>query len=85
MERETIERMITNSTWNSPEKKTVYKFVDGNILSINGKNHSHYSINSGNDKIELKLSPEKTYNIEYVNDFILKLSNNNESFRIMPD
>ncbi len=77
--------MINDSTWKSIDKKTVYKFFNGNSLSINGKNHSHYSINSRNDKLELQLGLEKKYNIEYVNDFILKLKNDNESFCITPE
>ena len=77
--------MITDSTWKCVEKKTVYKFFNGNSLSINGKNHSYYSINSQNDKLELHLGLGKIYNIEYVNDFNLKLKNDNESFAITPD
>jgi hypothetical protein len=85
MDKETIKCMINNSTWNCPEKKVVYKFVSGNIVSVNDKSHLHYSINLHNDKIELQIGSEKIYNIEYVNDFILKLYNANESFRIMPE
>jgi len=85
MDKETIKRIINNSTWNSPEKKNIYMFANGNILSINDENHSNYSINSYNNKIKLKLGPEKIYNIEYVNDFMLKLSDSKESFRIIPE
>ena len=85
MDINVIKCMIIDSTWNSPEKKVVYKFGNGNELSINGKNHLKYSINFNNNNIELQLGSEKKYNIEYVNDFVLKLYNNNESFRIMPD
>ena len=85
MDKETIKRIINNSTWNSPEKKNIYRFANGNILSINDENHSNYSINSYNNKIKLKLGPEKIYYIEYVNDFKLILYNNSESFSIMPD
>jgi hypothetical protein len=85
MDKKTIKCMINDSTWKCIEKKTVYKFFNGNSLSINGKNHSHYSINSKNDEIELKLGLEKKYNIEYVNDFILKLKNDKESFFITPE
>jgi len=85
MDKETIKRIINNSTWNSPEKKNIYRFANGNILSINDENHSNYSINSYNNKIKLKLGPEKIYNIEYVNDFMLKLSDSKESFRIIPE
>jgi len=85
MDKKIIKCMINDSTWKSIDKKTVYKFFNGNSLSINGKNHSHYSINSRNDKLELQLGLEKKYNIEYVNDFILKLKNDNESFCITPE
>ena len=85
MDKETIKRIINNSTWNSPEKKNIYRFANGNILSINDENHSNYSINSYNNKIKLKLGPEKIYYIEYVNDFMLKLSDSKESFRIIPE
>jgi hypothetical protein len=85
MDKETIKYMINNSTWKNPAKKTVYKFANENALSINGENHLHYSIHSRNDKIELLIDSAKCYNIEYVNDFTLKLYNNNESFIIMPE
>ena len=85
MDKETITCMLNNSIWNCPEKKAIYKFVEGNILFVNGKNHFQYSINSHKDKIELQIGSEKTYNIEFVNDFILRVFNNNESFRIMPE
>jgi len=82
---ETIKCMTNNSTWVDNENKNIYKFFNNNDLAINGKNHSHYSINSSYNKIELQMGLGKKYNIEYVNDFILKLSNRNESFRIMPE
>lgn len=82
---ETIKCMLNNSTWVSPEIKSVYSFVSGCEMYINGQNFFHYSINLHNDKIELKIGTEKKYNIEYVNDFILKLYNSTESFRIMPE
>ena len=84
MDKKIIKCMLNDSTWKCLEKKTVYKFFNGNSLSINGKNHSHYSINSRKDKLELKLGLEKIYNIEYVDDFKLKLNNDNESFSIAP-
>jgi hypothetical protein len=85
MDIETIKCMIDNSTWNSHEKKAIYEFVNGSSLSINGKNQLQYSINSCNDRIELQIGSEKKYNIEYINDFVLKLYNSNESFMIMPE
>lgn len=77
--------MINNSTWYSYEKKCSYEFMSNNKLSINGVNHRHYSINSNNNKVELLISSGVKYNIEYVNDFVLKLYNKDEAFRLMPE
>ena len=85
MDKNIIKCMLNDSTWKSIEKKEVYKFFNGNSLSINGKNHSHYSVNSNNDEIELQLGLEKRYNIEYVNDFLLKLKNDKDSYYITPE
>ena len=85
MNAETIKTMISNSTWNSNEKKTVYNFVSENAISINGKSHIPYSLNLQNDKLVLQIGTEFLYNIEYVNDFKLRLYNNSESFSIIPD
>ena len=81
----TIKSMLNNSTWYSYEKNTSYEFFNGNSLSINGVNHLHYSIASQKDKIELQISSGIKYNVEFVNDFTLKLYNNNEAFRLMPE
>jgi len=85
MDKEIIKSMLSNSTWENPEKNIVYKFSGGNILSINGKNHSTYSINAKNDKIELSINAANNFIIEFVDDFTLKLSNKNESFIISPE
>ena len=85
MNAEIIKKMVNNSTWNSIENMTVYNFVSENEISINGKSHIPYSLNLQNDKLELQIGTECLYNIEFVNDFKLRLYNNNESFSIMPD
>jgi hypothetical protein len=82
---EIIKCMINNSTWKSPEKNIVYKFNNNKELLINGNNHLQYSLKTNNEKIELQIGHEKKYEIEYINDFVLKLHNGIESFRIMPD
>ena len=83
--KKTIKCMINNSTWISHEKNTVYRFINNSHLSINGKNHLRYSINTCNNYIEIQLGSQEKYQIEYVNDFILKIFNTNESFNIMPE
>lgn len=85
MNAETIKSMIQYSTWNSQENMSVYNFISENVISINGKSHLPYSLNLQNDKIELQIGTECLYNIEYVNDFKLRLFNNSKSFSIMPD
>jgi len=85
MDKETICNMIINSTWKNHEKSNIYKFITGNMLSINGRNNLQYSVNINIDKIELLMGSEKRYYVEYVNDFTLKLYNNDESFNIMPE
>jgi hypothetical protein len=85
MEKQIIESMLYDSTWESPEKKDFYKFVNGNILIVNGKDQFSYSIKSQNNKIVLQMSSKETFTIEFVNDFILNIFNNSESFRIIPD
>ena len=76
--------MLSNSIWKSSEKNTIYQFTNGNFLSINGKDHKPYSINSHSNKIELLIDSITSYNIEYIDDFTLKLFNKIESFIIMP-
>jgi hypothetical protein len=85
MEKQIIKSMLNDSTWKSPEKKDFYKFVNGDVLLVNGKDQFSYSIDSQNNKIVLQLGSEKTYSIEYVDDFNLKIFNNIESFSITPD
>ena len=85
MNAETIKTMISNSNWNRIDNMTVYNFVSENTISINGKSHIPYSLNLQNDKLELQIGTECLYNIEFVNDFKLRLYNKSESFNIMPD
>lgn len=85
MDIKTIQCMLNNSTWFSPEKRVVYSFSGGDNISINGNPHFHYTINSHNDNIEIQIGYEKKYKIEYINDFILKLHNSTDSFRLMPE
>jgi len=85
MNIETIKSMINNSTWIRIENMTVYNFVNENVILINGKSHLPYSLNLQNDKIKLQIGTECLYNIEFVNDFKLRLFNNSESFSIIPD
>ena len=77
--------MLSNSIWKSSEKNTIYQFTNGNFLSINGKDHIPYSINSNSNMIELLIDSTTSYNIEYIDDFTLKLCNKIESFIIMPE
>ena len=85
MNAETIKTIVNNSTWNSIENMTVYNFVSENAISINGKSQIPYSLNLHNDKLELQIGADCLYNIEFVNDFKLRLYNKSESFNIMPD
>ncbi|NJO91880.1 MAG: hypothetical protein HC831_25130 [Chloroflexia bacterium] len=85
MNKNTIERMLNNSSWINPEEKIVYKFINAGFLSINGAEYLPYSINSVNNRIVLQIGTDKSYNVEFVNDFILRLYNNKESFRITPE
>jgi hypothetical protein len=85
MNIETIHGMINNSTWTDKASKRVYRFANGKDLSINGKNHLEYSLNTLDNKIILELGSEKKYFVDYVNDFNLWLSNGEEKFKIMPE
>jgi hypothetical protein len=84
MDKILIERILNNSIWINPENKIVYKFSNDGVLSIEGGEYFPYSINSSNDYTELQIGAKKRYNIEYVNDFILRLHNSKENFRITP-
>jgi hypothetical protein len=77
--------MINNSTWIDPEHNRVFRFANDQHLSINGKNHLFYSLQSAENKIVLKLGPTDSYYVDYVNDFVLHLYNNDEKFRITPE
>ena len=85
MNIETIQGMINNSTWTNPENKHVYQFCNGRDLILDGKDHVSYSLNYSENKVVLQLGPKKKYFIEYINDFILSLYNNEEKFVIMPE
>jgi hypothetical protein len=85
METKIIKNMVNNSTWINPDAKIVYKFINDSVLSIDGVENLPYSINSVSDKIVLQIGTDKSYNVEFVNDFILRLYNNKESFRITPE
>lgn len=85
MDVEIIKCMISDSTWNSPDKKAVYNFINDNNLSINGRNLIKYSLKANNDNIILQIGSEKKYNVKYINDFVLELHNSNESFRLIPE
>ena len=85
MDKKDFQNMLSNSIWMSSEKNTSYQFTNGNFLSINGKDHTPYSINSHSNKVELLIDSITSYNIEYIDDFTLKLFNKIESFIIMPE
>jgi hypothetical protein len=85
MNAEVINCMLNNSTWANPEDKNIYKFSNGKELSINGKSHFKYSLNSVEDKIIIQLGYKKEYYIKYINDFTLYLYNDEEKFRIIPE
>jgi hypothetical protein len=84
MSFETIKGMINNSTWIDPENNNIYRFLSNDKLSINGKDFVQYSLNRNEDQIILKVSTEQKYCIEYVNDFHLRIYNNEKKFRIIP-
>ncbi len=83
MNAETIKGMITDSTWQDCTNRTVYQFIDDNDLAINGINCYQYSVNSNNGRVLLNMNPGKKYTVEYVNDFQLRLLNNNEELSLM--
>jgi len=85
MNLDVVQSMINNSTWIDPEHDRVYRFDNGKHLSINGKNHLVYSLQSTNNKIVLQLGPKDCYYVDYVNDFLLHLYNDAEKFRITPE
>ncbi len=85
MNKEIINSMINNSTWKKSDNSVILKFSNGKDLSLNGKNHELYSINTLDDKIVIQFSSGKNYYVEYVNDFNLNLYNAEEHFRIMPE
>ena len=80
-----INEVINNSTWISPESSNTFKFTNGKELCINGKNNLNYTLNIVDNKIVLQLGTNKSYYIDYVNDFFLWLYNNSEKFRIVPE
>jgi hypothetical protein len=83
MNAETLKGMITDSTWQDRTNRTVYQFIDDNDLAINGINCYQYSVNSNNGRVLLNINPGKKYTVEYVNDFQLRLLNNNEELSLM--
>jgi hypothetical protein len=85
MDLDIIQGMINDSVWKNPDNEIIYQFANGKDLSINGKEPLSYKITFKDNKIQLLIGLEKSYNIEYINDFILKLCNTTESFRIMPE
>jgi hypothetical protein len=81
----TINSLINNSSWTDFENRIVYNFSNGKDLEINGQNHLNYLIRCANNEIKIQLGEEKTYSVEYVNDFNIKLHNGKETIRLMPD
>lgn len=77
--------MLNNSTWVSKDNNTTFKFSNGNTLSINGKNNSHYSLSLTGKEIVIQLGAEKSYYVNYIDDFTLCLYNHNEKYRITPE
>lgn len=85
MNIETIKWMINDSTWRDSENWTLYKFTNGKDLSINGKTHLNYAIKTDEGKIMMLMGAEKQYTVEYVNDFVLRLCNQTEQLKLIPE
>jgi hypothetical protein len=82
---EIINKMINNSTWICPKSSNTFKFTNGKDLSINGKNHLNYTLTAVDNKIVIQIGSNKSYYVDYVNDFNLYLYNSNEKFWIVPE
>jgi hypothetical protein len=80
-----IRDVINNSTWVNRETKMTLRFSNGKDLAINGKNHMVYSLKSIADKTIIKLGYEKSYYVDFINDFTLSLYNQQEQFQITPE
>ena len=85
MNLHTINSLINNSTWLDNEKQVVFQFSNGKDLSINGKNHIEYHLNSIGKKTVIQLGPRGKYTVEFINDFTLYLQNDNEKLKLMPE
>jgi hypothetical protein len=80
-----INNLINNYTWSTTDNKVYYRFENGKDLWINDINHLTYIVNSVNGKIIIQIGTDKKYVIEYVNDFLIELHNEQEKFRLLAD
>ncbi|HEY4786263.1 MAG TPA: hypothetical protein VIH57_09440 [Bacteroidales bacterium] len=80
--RETIRKMINDSTWINNENSTLFTFSNDKDCSLNGKNHLYYSLSNVDSRIVIQIGADKSYYVDYINDFSLCFYNDNERFRI---